>query len=111
MGIKKMEYTKSSGNVYQDMRFADAETRLVKARLVMRIEEIINKNGFKQIEAAEMLDINQPKISALMNGRLSGFSIERLIHFLSLLNQDVEIHVKNKPARRKAQGHLKVAFG
>ena len=77
----------------------------------MRIGEIFEKKGLKQIEAARILGINQPKISALINGRLSGFSMEKLIHFLNLLNQDVEIFVKPKSNRRMNHGTLKVAFG
>ena len=77
----------------------------------MRINDIIKKRGLKQIEAAKVLGINQPKVSALANGRLSGFSIERLIHFLKLLNQDVEIIIKTRRGRRTTQGRLKVALG
>jgi len=114
-----IEYMESSGNIYQDLGFEDAEERLVKAKLAMRITEIIENNQFKQAEAAKILGINQPKISALMNGRLSGFSMEKLIHFLNQLNQDVEIIVKarktkkltaGKKMRRKNLGHLIVAF-
>jgi len=109
----KIEYTKGSGNVYQDLELPDAAERLAKAKLAMRIETIIEQRKLKQTEAAELLEINQPKISALMNGRLAGFSMERLIHFLSLLNQDVEIIVKAKPLKGRniaAKGKLNVAF-
>ena len=111
MSVHKLEYAEGSGNIYEDLGFPDAEERLAKAKLAMRIENIIEKRKLKQIKAAEILGINQPKISALMNGRLSGFSIERLIHYLNLLDQDVEIVVKTKPSRLTTHGRLKVAFG
>ena len=111
MKQEKIKYTEGSGNVYEDLSFSDAEERLAKAKLAMRIEEIIDKRELKQTEAAKLLKITQPKISALMNGQLSGFSMEKLIHLLNLLNQDVEIIVKDKPARRKAKAHLLVAVG
>jgi predicted XRE-type DNA-binding protein len=111
MNTHKLEYTEGSGNIYEDLGFPDSEERLAKARLAMRIENIIEKRKLKQAKAAEILGINQPKISALMNGRLSGFSIERLIHYLNLLDQDVEIIVKTKPRRLTAHGRLSVAFG
>ena len=111
MSRQKIEYTEGSGNVYQDLGLPDAEERLAKARLAMRIEAIIEKRGLKQVNAAKILGVNQPKISALMNGQLSGFSMERLIHFLNLLNQNVEIVITSKPGKRTAHGHLKVAFG
>lgn len=106
----KIKYTEGTGNVYQDLGFADAEERLAKAKLAMCIEAIIEKRKLKQVEAGEILGINQPKISALMNGRLSGFSMERLIYFLNLLNQDVEIVIKKRSGRSTAHGHLSVAF-
>lgn len=111
MSDQKIKYTKSSGNVYQDMGFSDAEERLAKSKLAMRIDSIFEKRSLKQTDAAKILGINQPKISALINGRLDGFSMERLIHFLNLLNQDVEIVITSRPGKRTAHGHLKVAFG
>ena len=110
MTAKKVKYTESSGNVYQDLGFTDSEERLAKAKLAMRIDEIIQKKKYTQAQAAEILGINQPKVSALINGRLSGFSLEKLIHFLNLLQQDIEIIVKDKRARNKSQGYLNVVF-
>src|SRR5690242_13598634 len=110
MSRQKIQYTEGSGNIYQDLGFADSEERLAKARLAMCIEKIIEKRNLKQAEAAKILEINQPKISALMNGRLSGFSLERLIHFLNLLNQNVKIVVKDNN-KSITQGRLEVAFG
>ena len=75
-----IEYVVGSDNVYKDLGFSDNEERLAKAKLAMRINEIIEKRGLKQIEAVKTLKINQPKVSALANGRLSGFSIEPIIH-------------------------------
>ena len=108
----KIAHTIGSGNVYEDLGFPDSEERLAKAKLAMRIESVIEKRKLKQTEAAKILEISQPKISALMNGQLSGFSMERLIHLLNLLNQDVEITIKTKRgAHSHGHGNLKVAFG
>lgn len=104
------KYTESSGNVFEDLGFADSDERLAKAKLAMRIEEIITKKGMKQTEAAKVLGINQPKVSALMNGQLSGFSMGRLLHFLNLLNQDVEIVIKSRRRSTAKQGRLTVGF-
>lgn len=111
MKIHEIEHVKGSGNVYKDLGFSDAEERLAKAKLALRINDIIEKRKLSQVKAAKILEINQPKVSALMNGRLSGFSMERLIHFLNLLNQDVEIMIKAKSGRSTVHGRLKVAFG
>ena len=107
----KIEHTIGSGNVYEDLGFSDSAERLAKAKLALRIESIIEKRKLTQVQAAKILEINQPKISALMNGNLTGFSMERLIHFLNLLNQDVEITIKTKRgASAHKFGKLKVAF-
>ena len=111
MSKDKINYTEGSGNVYQDLDYADAKERLVKAKLAMCIEAIIDKRKLKQVEAAKILGITQSKVSAIVNGRLKGFSMEKLIHFLNCLNQDVEIIVKTKPSRATRCGRLKVAFG
>ncbi|OGT34048.1 MAG: XRE family transcriptional regulator [Gammaproteobacteria bacterium RIFCSPHIGHO2_02_FULL_39_13] len=108
----KIEHVVGSGNVYEDLGFSDSEERLAKAKLAMRIESVIEKRKLKQVAAAKILKISQPKISALMNGQVSGFSMERLIHFLNLLNQDVEIIIKTKHGSKSHNlGNLKVAFG
>jgi predicted XRE-type DNA-binding protein len=99
---------KSSGNVFADLGLPQPEDRLAKAELARRISEIIAERGLTQLEAAGLLGIDQPKISALVRGRLGGFSLERLMRFLNLLGRDVQIVVKPKPKRRR-QAILSVA--
>ncbi|MBP9725892.1 MAG: XRE family transcriptional regulator [Gammaproteobacteria bacterium] len=107
-----IEIMESSGNVFQDLSIPNAEEYLAKAELARRINAIIDDLGLKkQIDAAKRLGIDQPKISAIRRGQLTGFSLERLISYLNKLDQDVEIIVKAKPPLRKDHGHLQVAFG
>ena len=91
----------SSGNVFADLGFADADERQTKVRLAVAINDILRRRGLPQAKAAEQLGINQPKVSALSKYRLEGFSVERLIRFLTSLNQDVEIVIRNKPRARR----------
>ena len=91
---------KSSGNVFADLGIANPEEALAKAELARRISQIISKRHMSQKEAAALLGIDQPKVSTLMRGRLSGFSTERLFKFLNDLCRDVEIVVKPKPRPR-----------
>lgn len=105
-----LEITKSSGNVFADIGLPDADKYLAKAELASQINAIIKNRDLKQSEAAKVLGIDQPKVSALSCGRLDDFSFERLISFLNKLDRDVEIVVKKKPTRRKEHGHLRVAF-
>ncbi len=92
---------KSSGNVFADLGVADPDEALVKAELARQITEIISKRHMTQKEAAALLGIDQPKVSALIRGRLSGFSTERLFRFLNDLGQDVEIFIKAKSPSRE----------
>ena len=90
----------SSGNVFTDLGLPNPEERLVKAELASKISSAIEQKKLTQIEAAELLGIDQPKVSALTRGRLSGFSTARLLRFLNALGNDVEIVVKPKPEDR-----------
>ncbi len=96
-------YEESSGNVFADLGFPDAEEMLAKAELARQINNLIKKKKLTQIQAAELLDIDQPKISLLSQGKLSGFSLERLFRFLTILGHDITIEVAPKRSKRKAQ--------
>ena len=93
--------TRSSGNVFADLGLPDAEEKQTKIRLTVAINQIIETMRLSQTGAAKLLHINQPKISALVNYRLSGFSVERLINFLNALGRDVEIVIR-KPRSGRA---------
>jgi predicted XRE-type DNA-binding protein len=73
-----------SGNVYADLGSADSEAMLIKARLVTEIAEIIRTRGLTQGQAATILGLTQPKVSALLNGRFRGISERRLLDCLTL---------------------------
>jgi predicted XRE-type DNA-binding protein len=90
----------SSGNVFADLGLENSDELLVKAELARKISSIITKQHITQAEAAQLLGVDQPKISALINGKLSGFSTVRLFRFLNALGRDVEIVVKAKPKSR-----------
>jgi predicted XRE-type DNA-binding protein len=92
----------SSGNVFADLGLRDAEEKQTRVRLAVAINQIIQSRLLAQTEAARLLDVNQPKISALMNYRLDGFSVERLMHFLNALDRDVEIVIRKKPRSRRS---------
>lgn len=99
--------TPSSGNVFADIGVADPDEELAKAQLASRIREIVRRTGLTQIAAAAAMGIDQPKVSALLNGRLTSFSSERLMRLLTRLGQDIEIVVKTKP-RGRERGRIRV---
>jgi predicted XRE-type DNA-binding protein len=94
--------TRGTGNLFADLGYADAEERQTKVRLAHAINGVIARRRLTQAAAAERLGVNQPKVSALANYKLDGFSVERLMTFLTALDQDVEIVIKNKPRSRTA---------
>ncbi len=102
------DYVEGSGNVFADLGLPRAEDLLAKAELARRIGLAIEARRLTQEEAAGILGVDQPKISALKRGRLSGFSLERLMRFLVLLGNDVEIVIKERP-RSKTPARLRVA--
>lgn len=101
MNRKTVEYEIGSDNVFADLGLEDAPELLAKARLAHRISQIIGKRGLTQFQAAKMLGIDQPKVSALVRGHLEKFSMERLCEFLTALGCDVTIQVREK---RNARG-------
>ena len=100
--------TEGSGNIYADLGLPNPEVALAKAELALRIKAGIEQRRLTQMEAAKLLGVDQAKVSALVRGRLSGFSIDRLFRFLNALGRDVEIVVRPKPRSRK-QARLRVA--
>jgi len=97
---------RGSGNVFEDLGTSAPDEDLAKAELVARVAQTISARGLTQSAAARMLGIDQPKVSALVRGRLAGFSIERLMRFLAALGSDVDIVVR---ARTRGRGRLRVA--
>ncbi len=89
----EIEFAESSGNVFADLGLPNSEERLAKAELARQIRVIIEERELTQVQAGAILGIAQPNISNLTRGRLSGFSIERLMQFLTLLGRDVRIVV------------------
>ena len=99
----KTEVLASSGNVFADLGLANAGERQTKVRLAVALNHIIHQGHLSQAAAAKALSVNQPKISALANYRLDGFSVERLMQFLNALGRDVEIVIRKPRSRRAAR--------
>ena len=92
---------RGSGNVFADLHLSNPEERLAKAGLAHEICQLIDRAGLTQTEAARRLRIDQPKVSALMHGRLKDFSTERLMRFIVLLGRDVVIGIQEPKKRRR----------
>ena len=90
--------TRGGANVFADLQLESPDEELLKAQLALRIRALIGEQGLTQAKAAKVLRIAQPDVSALVNGRISGFSLERLFSFIRRLGDDVEITIKHAKA-------------
>ncbi len=93
---RKFDYTASSGNVFEDLGLPDADERMLKAQLAVQICRFIEAKEWTQTEAAAAVGLDQPKISNLLRGRLSGFSVDRLLNILNRLGHSIEVRISAK---------------
>jgi len=106
--MKKHGYVEGSGNVYADLGVVNPQEARAKADLAHRIVDIIEARRLTQVQAGKVLGVDQPKVSALKRGRLTDFSIERLVGFLLLLDHNVQITVTPKPHSSRKPPTLEV---
>lgn len=101
--MTRVTVTKGSGNIFRDLAFSEEKSAelILKSNLLQAVQDTIKARGWKQVEAAAQLGIDQAKVSKLLAGQMAGFSIERLVHFLSLLGQDVVVTVRQAPRSRQ----------
>lgn len=104
------DYTNSSGNVFADLGFLNSEQELLKAKLTVKIHNLLKERNITQTEAAKLLGTTQPQISAIMRCRPVSVSAERLMGFLTTLGQDIEVSVKPAAIRKNkgSQGQVLV---
>jgi predicted XRE-type DNA-binding protein len=100
--MKRAMVTKGSGNIFRDLGYSEERSAelILKSSLLQALQETIRGHRWRQVEAARRLGIDQAKVSKLLSGQMAGFSVERLVHFLSLLGQDVEVTVRQAPRGR-----------
>jgi predicted XRE-type DNA-binding protein len=98
------------GNVFTDLGFQDAEERLLKAKLATKIAQLIEKKGWTQAQTAERTALDQPKVSRLLRGQLSGFSADRLFAVLNRLGHSVEVRISAKE-RAPEKSRTRVMIG
>ena len=108
--IRRTPTGPDTGNVFVDLGFPDAEERTAKVALTVAILRILKERGLTQAAAARILGVNQPKVSALVHYRLEGFSVERLMGFLTALGSDIDITIRPRRSAR-TPGRIQVAAG
>ncbi len=99
MRKKRETVDAGTGDVFLDLGFADAGERKLRVHLAMRLNDLISRRGLTQAKAAALFGIPQPHVSELKNYKLTRFSSERLLRFLTLLDRDIEIVIRPKAGR------------
>ncbi len=102
-------FEEGSDNVFADLGLPDPKDSMVRAKLLRLIVDIIEHRDLKQKEVCALLGVKQPVVSDLQRGKLSKFSLDRLLKFMTALDRDITITVKKKPARRKRPAEITVA--
>ena len=87
-----------SGNVFADLGLPDADERHLRLQWATRLNDLLQAEGLTQAAAAKRLGIAQPHMSELKNYKLTRFSSERLLHYITLMNRDVEIFIRPRAA-------------
>lgn len=103
----RLQVTTSSGNVFADLGFPDAEERLLKASLAIQIERILRQRKLTPTTSAKLLGVDQSTVLQIRHGRLADFSTDRLLGFVRALGRDVDIVIHARPQRR-GRGRLRV---
>lgn len=98
----KTEFIEGRENIFADLGLPNPEEALAKAKLTQKINSILSKRKLSQSAAAQLLGIHQPRVSDLVNGKISKFTLDNLVHMLNMLDWDVVITTKHKP---KSRGH------
>jgi len=99
---RRERVTRGTGNVFADLGFPDAAEREAKLHLAYALNQVLDGRRLSQADAAKVLGVTQPKVSALRHYKLAGYSVERLMNLLTALDQDVEIVIRRKPRSRKS---------
>ena len=107
MGRRRETVGVGTGDVFVDLGFADAGERRLRVQLAARVNELIAARRLTQNQTAAIFDVSQPHVSELKNYKLSRFTSERLLHFLTLLDRDVEIVIRPK-GKGRAAGSVRV---
>ena len=91
--LDEPEITQPGGNVFEDLGLEDAANKKLKLRLAVAVNQDIKERGLTQIAAADLLGTEQPRISALANYKLAGFSLDKLFEFVTLLGRDLDLGI------------------
>ncbi|OGP33216.1 MAG: XRE family transcriptional regulator [Deltaproteobacteria bacterium GWC2_65_14] len=108
-GKKREAVVAGTGNVFQDLGLADSEDRKLRVQLAVRLNKLIDEHRLSQAAVAKRFGVSQPHVSNLRNYKLSRFSSERLLRFITLLDRDIDIVIRPRDSAHEI-GHVSVLF-
>lgn len=98
--MEKTTFEESSGNVFADLGFDDADEMLMRGKIGIQVVRLLRERNLKQRESAELLGISQPEVSHLMKGEFQRFSEGKLLMFLKHLDTEITLHIRpQKPSK------------
>lgn len=103
------QVTRSSGNVFDDIGLPNPEGLLIKSHIVIKIKEEMELRNLTQKQAADIIDIPQPRLSKILRGQFLNVSESKLLHCLNKLGYDIQIKVAKK-SKNNTLGHTSIAF-
>ena len=106
MDMPDTNVERSSGNVFADLDFSEPDLHMLKAELVVRIDDILCKRGITRTETAQLLGLTRLEVSRILRGDFRAYSLERLLRFVTALGRDVDIVIR--PSRSAGGGELRV---
>jgi len=100
---EEIEVFVGSGNVFADLGLPNPAERHLKAYLIMEIEHAISSEELTQKQAAQKLGLSQHDLAELLEGALSGYSVNQLVQYLNCLGRDVELSATVRKRAPEAQ--------
>ena len=110
MATQKPEVHESSANIFADLGLPDASTHFLKAQIVAELYLLATEQNLTQAKAGTLMGISQPEVSRLFKGHFREYSIERLMTFLTVFDQDVEILVRSHAPASKSERRGNITF-
>ncbi len=98
--------TRGTKNIFADLGYPDAVERQARLRLAYALNQVLEQRALTQTDASKVLGLTQPKVSALRHYKLRGFSVERLMTLLTILDRDIDIVIRKKP---RTQGGARIS--
>jgi predicted XRE-type DNA-binding protein len=93
---KRLKIEKGSGNIFRDLGFppGEAQNLIMRAELMVKIEQFVRKSGMTQKEAARLLGITQPRLNLLLKRKIDLFSLDALVNMVARAGMQVKLTVR-----------------